>query len=278
MCPQSPSSHPPPPKNKQDQAEIAEFKYHYRKLSGLVAIIWGHYFHCICISVRPKLLLTVLHNPLRSPLPWLPVYYSQHERKQILKQIKGPRREHFSRFLHVDFSLFPTQHWGGVTFRCVVCVATQQLLWWTVCAISRVPEEVTQHYLNPLSLALPGQTRGLSAGLGWSQWGGRNGNMFGIQQSGRSWEGDLQPLLIKTNFCKYIHILASLQEVLGLKDEPEDPLSRSNSVVADCTQLYTLWLTLQHKRPSLEPALGLSLLGYRGNMADSNGSERRQWK
>lgn len=45
----------------------------------------------------------------------------------------------------------------------------------------------------------------------------------------------------------------------------------SDSVVADCTQLYTLWLTLQHKRPSLEPVLGLSILGYRGNMADSTG-------
>lgn len=31
---------PPPPQNKQDQAEIAEFKLHYRKLAALVAIIW----------------------------------------------------------------------------------------------------------------------------------------------------------------------------------------------------------------------------------------------
>lgn len=108
MCPQSPSSHPPPPKNKQDQAEIAEFKYHYRKLSGLVAIIWGHYFHCICILVRPKVFPTMLHNLLRSPRPR--VYYSQHERKQILKQIKGSRREHFSQFLHVDFSCSHFQH------------------------------------------------------------------------------------------------------------------------------------------------------------------------
>lgn len=90
-----------------------------------------------------------------------------------------------------------------MTFSCVVCVATQQLLWWTVCAISRVPEEVTQHYLNPLSLALPGQTWGLNAGLGWSQWCGRNGNTFGIQPSTWSWDGDLQILLTKTNFFKY---------------------------------------------------------------------------
>lgn len=62
MCPQSPYSQPPPPKNKQGQAEIAEFKHYYRKLFGLVAIIWGHYFHSICILVRPKLFQTMLLN------------------------------------------------------------------------------------------------------------------------------------------------------------------------------------------------------------------------
>lgn len=45
MCPQSPSSQPPPPQNKQGQAEIAEFKHHYRKLFGLFDIIWGHYLY-----------------------------------------------------------------------------------------------------------------------------------------------------------------------------------------------------------------------------------------
>lgn len=58
------------PKNKQGQAEIAEFKHHYRKLSRLVAIIWGHYFHSICILVRPELFQdrVTQSRPLPSPV------------------------------------------------------------------------------------------------------------------------------------------------------------------------------------------------------------------